>query len=227
MLQVFARNARRVWVGIAASLLFAMGPLSAQASVFSTDWRSTGDNLITRDTVTGLDWLDFSQSIGPLFSTNALLGPGGALEGWKLASIPQMQTLVSNFATSTGKAEHQLMELMGSTGCYYAGPCLPYAAFYTQESLNSISWQGPGGSLPLVLVGASQLITPSIVVPHETYWASACRGCPADLANANYNHALALYRETPPVPEPAAWMLMIIGFGLSGAAFRRARAFVL
>ncbi len=109
-------------------------PALAQANVIKTDLNSPGDNLLTLDTSTGYEWLNFSQSIGPLFSTTAELQPGGALYGFTLAYQSQVQTLVSDYVSSTGLPAHDLMNDLGSTGCYYAGPCLPYAAFYTQES---------------------------------------------------------------------------------------------
>lgn len=210
------RAVRRMPIIILFALLM---PSLAQAAVIKMDLNSPGDNLLTYDTSTGFEWLNFSQSIGPLFSTVAELQPGGALYGFTLAYQSQVQTLVSDFVSSTGLPAHNLMNDLGSTSCYYAGACLPYAAFYTQESLNNISWQGPGGSLPLILFGASELITPSDVVPHETFWASRCTGCAADLANANYETALALYRMATPLP--ASLPLFASGLGAIGLIARR------
>ena len=115
-------------------LLTLLMPALAQANVIKMDLNSPGDNLLTLDTSTGYEWLNFSQSIGPLFSTTAELQPGGALYGFTLAYQSQVQTLVSDFVSSTGLQAYQLMNDLGSTSCYYSGKCYAYAAFYTQES---------------------------------------------------------------------------------------------
>ena len=77
-------------------LLTLLMPSLAQANVIKMDFNSLGDNLLTLDTSTGYEWLNFSHSIGPLFGTTAALGPGGALYGFTLAYQSQVQTLVSD-----------------------------------------------------------------------------------------------------------------------------------
>ena len=42
-----------------------------------------------------------------------------------------------------------------------------------------------------------------------------------DSTNAQFS---ATFEAVPPVPEPATWVMMIVGFGLAGAALRRQRA---
>ena len=44
---------------IAAGLLFST---VSQAAIVSADWKTAGDNLITRDTTSGLDWLDLTET---------------------------------------------------------------------------------------------------------------------------------------------------------------------
>ncbi len=45
-------------------LLALITPLSANASLISIDLYSSGDNLLTRDTDTGLEWLDLTETMG-------------------------------------------------------------------------------------------------------------------------------------------------------------------
>ena len=42
---------------------------NANATIISTDWRITGDNLITQDTDSGLEWLDLTVTDGLSYST--------------------------------------------------------------------------------------------------------------------------------------------------------------
>ncbi|MCK7594452.1 hypothetical protein [Pseudomarimonas salicorniae] len=82
-------NARAVLV---AGLLATSS--SACAELVSVDWLEVGDGLITRDTRTGLDWLDLTPSLGLTFVELApRLAPGGSLEEFRLASAEELRSL--------------------------------------------------------------------------------------------------------------------------------------
>ena len=71
---------------------------NVNASIISTDWRFAGDNLITQDTDSGLDWLDLTETTN--MSRNdviAQLGIGGALEGWRYAIHDEIVTFFDAF----------------------------------------------------------------------------------------------------------------------------------
>ena len=87
--------------------------------------------------------------------------------------------------------------------------------------LNSISGQG---SDAVIKVGASELETPSDVGSNQTFWAYYDQYFPEESANGNYGEALALYRETPAIPLPAALPLFASGLGVTGLlGWRRKR----
>jgi len=96
------------------------------AAVISIDWQSAGDNLITRDTTTGIDWLDLTATT-PYMSYNSVfaeLGPGGQFSGWRYATTDEVTSLLlTNFGidlyagnTSTGPLPAGLAEATSYLG---------------------------------------------------------------------------------------------------------------
>lgn len=72
---------------------------TASAALLDEDWRNPGDNLITVDTNTGLEWLDISTTQN--LSYNQMLpqfGPGQAFEGWRYATPAEFQNLLDSYA---------------------------------------------------------------------------------------------------------------------------------
>ena len=85
---------KKLIVAIALSL-----SCSAHAAVVSVDWKTAGDGLITRDTVTGLEWLDLTETNGMTFDdVSTLLVGGGELSGWRYASTGETIALWLNFS---------------------------------------------------------------------------------------------------------------------------------
>lgn len=71
--------------------------LSANAAIVSID-SSFGADTITRDTATGLDWLDVTETLNLSYNeVTAQLGSGGAFEGYRYATEAELGTLISNF----------------------------------------------------------------------------------------------------------------------------------
>lgn len=69
----------------------------SQAELISVDWKKSGDKLITRDTTTGLDWLDLSETNN--IARDILLtklGKNSQFSGWKYATAEQVSTLWLN-----------------------------------------------------------------------------------------------------------------------------------
>lgn len=53
---------------------------------------------ITRDTDTGLDWLDLTESLGLSYNeVSAQLGAGGDYEGYRYATVAELDQLITNF----------------------------------------------------------------------------------------------------------------------------------
>jgi len=71
---------------------------NANATVISLDWRVAGDNLITRDTGSGLDWLDLTETNNMSYDTvQGQLGVGGAFEGFRYATNAEVISMWANF----------------------------------------------------------------------------------------------------------------------------------
>ena len=78
-----------------AVLLFLLA-LQVNATLIPRDYTSTGDNLITFDSDTGLEWLDLSETAG--MSVAAALA---ANVGWTLATRVQFSDMFSEVYSSS------------------------------------------------------------------------------------------------------------------------------
>lgn len=86
-------NTIKYCVSLAAALCLG----SAQAALLSTDWQAAGDNLITRDTATGLEWLDWAHTNNRSYSDVASrFGAGQEFEGFRYATRSELLTLYTN-----------------------------------------------------------------------------------------------------------------------------------
>lgn len=82
-----------IW--LALSLL----TFNSNAALVNIDWKTTGDNLITRDTETGLEWLALNQTAEVSYTSISYQSEeGGAFEGWAYASREQ----ISSFFDAAG-----------------------------------------------------------------------------------------------------------------------------
>lgn len=78
------RIARSILVG--TTLLLA-APATAAVIPVATEF---GVGTATRDTATGQDWLDLSESLGTVPQIDARLTPGGDLAGWRRATTAEV-----------------------------------------------------------------------------------------------------------------------------------------
>lgn len=66
-------------------------PLCAQAAIIDL-------GNITRDTESGLDWLDLTETVGLSYNeVTAQMGPGGAYEGWRYATTQELDQLIGHW----------------------------------------------------------------------------------------------------------------------------------
>lgn len=71
--------------------------MSANAAIQSID-SSFGTDTITRDTATGLDWLDVTVTRGLSYNqVTAQMGSEGAYEGWRYATAAEFDQLITGF----------------------------------------------------------------------------------------------------------------------------------
>jgi hypothetical protein len=199
----------------------------ANAAIIDNDWYTT-------DTESGLDWLDVTETVGMSYNiVFAQLVTGGTYEGWRYATGDEVNTLVSNAlsispAISTYSpysiAENPLFDdLIQTLGSTYAaqypttdcdtGTCEPGTGLHYTSGILSDTWTFGGG------------------FHFVAHLADAQETDPYQLANdASVAHLIAisptqsspdvgsfLVRPMQPVPEPAAWSLMVVGLlGLFG-----------
>ena len=71
---------------------------SVNAEIISVDWQAAGDNLITRDTVSGLNWLDLTETNNMSFHQVVTeLSVSGQFYGFRYATSAEVVTLWDNF----------------------------------------------------------------------------------------------------------------------------------
>lgn len=88
--------------GLAAVFLFFS--ISVNASILSMDWHDAGDNLITHDTVSGLNWLDITVTNGLSYNdVNAQL-ENGDFAGFRYATGSEVIALWANFGVDLSLA---------------------------------------------------------------------------------------------------------------------------
>lgn len=76
-----------------ALLLAALQGASAHAALQSIHWKANGDNMVTLDTATGIEWLDLTVTHGKsIDEVSALLQSSYA--GWRLPTASEMRTLL-------------------------------------------------------------------------------------------------------------------------------------
>ena len=88
---------KKLFAGLATAL-FMFGMIgSANAALVERDFLVTGDNLLTYDTESGLEWLDLEITRGMSYSeVESELVNGGSLEGFSIANAEQMTELYLN-----------------------------------------------------------------------------------------------------------------------------------
>jgi hypothetical protein len=113
---------------LTTTLLAAGLSLSTASYSAAVDFINNGH--YTTDTISGLDWLDVTQTAGMSWNeVNSQLHAGGSLAGWQFATGSQFLTMVNNFAgtaftsltVKNGLAEgiaDTLVQLLGDTYSY-------------------------------------------------------------------------------------------------------------
>jgi len=71
---------------------------NVNAAVVSVDWKTAGDNLVTRDTGSGLFWLDLTETNNMSYDyVKAELGSGGQFSGWRVATGLEVVGMFASF----------------------------------------------------------------------------------------------------------------------------------
>lgn len=70
---------------------------STQAVLLSRDWQNPNDNLLTLDTDSGLEWLDWAYTVDRSYDDIASrFGMGGEFEGFRHATLDELSALYTN-----------------------------------------------------------------------------------------------------------------------------------
>ena len=80
---------------IAITTLLSLTSISANAELIAKDWASQGDELLSYDTVSGLNWLDLSMTIDSSYNEiSARLNTD--LDGWRLPNSIEVASLFAS-----------------------------------------------------------------------------------------------------------------------------------
>lgn len=78
--------------------VFFLCAFNVHAELISVDWKTDGDNLITRDSVSGLDWLDLTETNYMSYGqVSAQLDTSGQFDGYRYATNLEVVSLWANF----------------------------------------------------------------------------------------------------------------------------------
>ena len=111
---------------------------SVNAAIISTDWQTSGDNLITTDTESGLNWLDLTETNGLSYNyVSSQLGVGGQFEGFRYATSDEVVALWANWSIdlAAGASIFSMeldpnvpyaSEILGNTLCEFLCTSYPY-----------------------------------------------------------------------------------------------------
>ena len=196
------------------TLLFSANTNSALIDV---DWHAPDDNLIIRDTDTGLDWLDLRVTADLSHSAvQSGLESGGAFYGFRLATQAEVLELWANagitnnervWVTAQYSAVKDLVDRLGTTTMFEEG------LFPIAKHVIGMAEGGP--ALTQVERWALELT----YAPDENHFRTSAYYYSWDINIADPHYSTYLVRA---VPLPAAGWLMGVGLiGLFGTALRK------
>jgi hypothetical protein len=199
---------------------------TTNAAIISTNWLTVGDNLITQDTTTGLEWLDLTVTTSRSYDDiSSQFGAGQEFEGWRYATATEINGFFdafggdNNFYNGWSVQNNGLFDRLsaywGDTYCEFAG-CQTgdgYSQFLSDETSHYVGFQYYGTIYDLYLNNQS---ASSDFIEFDSRY----------IANFTTSPAVgsALVKATV-VPIPSAVWLFGSGLlGLLGIARRKMRA---
>lgn len=205
---------------VAVPFLVASTPVSA--TLIEVDLYGPGDALITRDTETGLDWLDVTEAHG-LSYDEVMSGSGGWIEGgWRYANTAEVCDILTKLGTEpspcpgirseAGDAGQRALDLLGYTDTWGGGPgeTVPtFWAFFEDD---------PGDPA----LGEVEISVYYQSNGNISTWA----GVLTDYKNPGETGDSHLLVKTSPIPEPCTGLLLAAGLlalAIQGPARRSRR----
>ncbi len=167
---------------------------------------------ITRDTSTGLDWLDLTETLGgTVLESDKYIGEGAEYENWRLSTIEEVQLLFKNFGLVKGTYGGlpvpgiqypkfiDAVTMIGNIG--NSSQNYDYAFFGFTGSMNDVGDYKTAGMFHLI---------------GKDYVVAQFEGAAAPKNYINPSRGLFLVRESPSqVPVPASiWLFSSALIGL-------------
>jgi len=155
-----------------------------------------------------LSWLPGAATASTYLFT--LTGPNTASFTLNSSPVPDATVGQLNFT------------LLDVAATYNGAPTLFDLTFYSTAESGGFYAQGT----PLSLAGAQlftgfQILGPGQPPTSPTFKLGTFALCDCSFGTPNYSLTIS---DTSPVPEPASWSMMLLGFGAIGFAIRRRRA---
>ncbi len=207
--------------------IFLLFSLSANAALYTMDWRSAGDGAMTYDDNSGLWWLDLTETAGMSYSqVSAQLGAGGALEGWRYATVAEATDIYAQFGLTSGAETLPIAEFsaaIATMNSYFGDLFDPtqYADTHSGSwAITGTEWAPEYPTWHNMFVAYTYGSGASAALDLGISWS-------ADLDMVwEYAGSLLVRDDNPPspVPLPAALLLFPTGlfaFGLAGSRHSR------
>jgi len=213
--------------------LITVLPLYVNAAIISADWLAEGDNLITRDSNSGLEWLDLTVTSNLSRNyVNSQRVIGGDYYGWRYATSDEVAGFFDAFGgvgpyNGWSTNNNGLFDLIApywgdlycaSAGCpsyvpgQGSGPGLGSSNFYIAD-------YGFGGQYYAGIISDQYNNTAM-----TTYDWIRIKAAWYDSDSQAFDFGSALVRDTNPVPLPATFWLFFSGlFGLLGLSRQRTK----
>lgn len=193
-----------------AAILFSLTHNYAAAGLISIDDANFGAGALTRDTVSGLDWLDLTLSINRTFiDVSSQFGPSGDFDGFRYATNAE----IADFWTAAGIPD------IGSMTAANIAP-----AQNLMDLIGSTSFQvGIGDGREALAIGANAFRSD---LDGVIFGGPTIKAVVADFQSGNaattVGHWLVRENAAAAVPEPSSLALLIIG-GVSCLLVNRRR----
>jgi len=223
------------------SLVGALGALllltvTARADLVEIDLYTAGDGLVTRDTSSGLDWLDLGLTTGRSYNeVLAEFGSGGDFEGWRYATVLEWDAMEVKLGISgygggyptegTFNQARSVQTLMGYTS---------YSVWDRDETWRTIGMLETNSAnyVRYNSFTATHYFVPQYIYGYEFYYGASFYATTYDSSNgpsrdnAYDSRGSYLVRTSTsyfpaPVPEPST--LALLGLGAVGLFVVRRR----
>jgi hypothetical protein len=201
----------------------AVVSLNANAVIMNADWKTPGDNLITQDTSSGLEWLDLTVTADFSYDyVSNQLGVGQEFEGWRYATAEEVTGFWdafggdSNYYNGLSTQNNGLFDLIAP---YWGDLHCEQSACITGEGYSfAITIDSTKDGFQNIALASDWIVLdwhPTQDEFNSFYLSINDRG-------RYYDVGSALVRDISTVPVPAAFWLFGSGFiGLIGVARRK------